>query len=108
MLLSNQDTGLRYTWIHSPDPSFNAQQLMGKTDADLLPQPEAAKLMALKRQVLESGTRLRQNVEMTIAGKARLVDLTIEPLFDTAGAAVGLTCASLEVTRRAAKKRGNP
>jgi two-component system, chemotaxis family, CheB/CheR fusion protein len=98
IVLFNQDMDLRYTWIHNPDPGFKAEQVIGKTDADLLSEPEAAKRTALKQQVLNSGTGLRQNVQTTIAGETRVVDLTIEPLRDAAGAVIGLTCASLDVT----------
>lgn len=116
MVLFNQDRGLRYTWIHNPDPGFKAEQVIGKTDADLFPEQEGAALTALKRQVLGSGRGVRQNIQMTIEGRMCVHDLTIEPLFDAAGAVVGLTCASLDVTgepgspppRQAKKKRGPP
>ena len=98
MVLFNQDTGLRYTWIHNPNPGFKVEQVIGKTDADLLPEQEAATLTALKQQVLNSGSGVRQNVQTTIAGKPRVYDLSIEPLRDAAGAVVGITCASLDVT----------
>ncbi len=52
-------------------------------------------LMTLNRQVLESGRDARQYVPTTIEGKTFMVDLTIEPLRDPAGAVVGITCVSL-------------
>ena len=94
----NQDLDLRYTWIHAPSPSLAAEPIIGKTDADLLPEREAAALTAVKQQVLASGQGARQNVRTTIAGKTFVYDLTIEPLHDAAGAVVGITCASLDVT----------
>jgi two-component system CheB/CheR fusion protein len=98
MVLFTQDTGLRYTWIANPNPGFNAEQVIGKTDAELLSSVEAASLTALKQQVLQSGRGVRQNVQMTIEGRACVYDLTIEPLRNEAGTVVGLTCASLDVT----------
>ena len=98
IVLSNQDKGFRYIWICNPKPGFKSEQVIGKTDADLLPEKEAAAVMALKQQVLESGRGARQNVQMTIEGKAFVSDLTIEPLRDVAGAVVWITCASLDVT----------
>ncbi|AGX86300.1 chemotaxis-related methylase [Candidatus Symbiobacter mobilis CR] len=96
--LSNQDVGLRYTWIHNPNLGLKGEQIIGKTDADLLSVEDAAVLTALKQQVLDSGKGLRQKVLMTVDGKALVYDLTIEPLRDAAGSVVGLTCASLDVT----------
>jgi two-component system CheB/CheR fusion protein len=101
----NQDTDLRYTWIHNPHPGFQAEQVIGKTDADLLPEQEAAALTAIKRQVLESGKGARQNVRTTIAGKTSVCDLTIEPLRDAAGAIVGITCAAMDVTEPMVRER---
>jgi len=94
----NQDLDLRYTWIHAPNPGFAAEPIIGKTDADLLPEPEAAALTVIKQQVLASGKGARQNVRTTIAGKTFVYDLTVEPLHDSTGAVVGITCASLDVT----------
>lgn len=93
----NQDVDLRYTWIHNPNFGFAAEQIIGKTDADLLPEQEVGALTAIKQQVLETGKGTRQNVRTTIAGKTLVYDLTIEPLWDSAGAVVGITCASLGV-----------
>ena len=94
----NQDTDLRYTWIHNPNPGFKAEQVIGKTDADLLPQQDAAALTALKKQVLKSGKSVRQNVRATIEGKTVVYDLTVEPLRDATGAIVGITCASMDIS----------
>jgi two-component system, chemotaxis family, CheB/CheR fusion protein len=94
----NQDEGLRYTWIQNPNFGFAAEEIIGKTDADLLSERDAATLTAIKQEVLESGKGTRQHVRVTIAGKTVVYDLMVEPLHDAAGAVVGITCASLDVT----------
>lgn len=99
--LFNQDTRLRYTWIHSPNPRF----IIGKTDADLLPEQEAVVLTTIKQQVLDSGKGTRQNVRTTITGQSFVYDLTIEPLRDSSGAVIGITCASLDVTLQRSRAR---
>ncbi len=96
----NQDMNLRYTWMHNPYPGFTTEQIIGKTDADLLPEQEAAGLTAIKQQVLENGIGARQNIRTTLAGNTVVYDLTVEPLHDAAGAIVGITCAALDVTRQ--------
>ena len=40
----NQDKELRYTWIHNPHPGFEAEETIGKTDEQLLPPDDAARL----------------------------------------------------------------
>jgi two-component system CheB/CheR fusion protein len=96
--LFTQDTSLRYTWIANLNTGFSAEQVIGKTDTDLLSAAQAAPVTALKQQVLQSGMGVRQNVQMTIDGRARVYNLTIEPMRNEAGTVVGLTCASLDVT----------
>jgi two-component system, chemotaxis family, CheB/CheR fusion protein len=94
----NQDVELRYTWIQNSNFGFTAEQIIGKTDADLLPEQDAATLTAIKQKVLESGKGARQNIRITISGKTVGYDLMIEPLHDAAGVVIGITCALLDVT----------
>ena len=98
IVLSNQDTELRYTWIHNPDLLFTAKQIMGKTDADLFSEQEASQLTAIKLRVLEKGQGARENVRITSQGRSMLLNITVELLRDFAGTIIGITCASLEIT----------
>lgn len=43
---------LRYVWIENPHPDFDAAEVIGRRDDELIPGPEAEPLMELKRQVL--------------------------------------------------------
>lgn len=101
----NQDVGLRYTWIYNSNLGLAARQIIGKTDADLLPEQEAATLTAIKQRVMESGKGSRQNVPLTIAGKTVVYDLMVEPLHDAAGTVVGITCALLDITGQQGRER---
>jgi two-component system CheB/CheR fusion protein len=40
IIVFNQDTDLCYTWIHNPEPGFQAESVIGKTDVDLLEEQE--------------------------------------------------------------------
>ncbi|NTU83540.1 MAG: PAS domain-containing protein, partial [Chloroflexales bacterium] len=95
-----QDADLRYTWITNPQLGFLTEEVLGKTDADLLPTASATSLAALKRTVLERGVGMHTEVRITRAGDERLYDLTIEPIRDAAGAPCGVLCAALDVTER--------
>src|SRR5438445_9930903 len=57
----NQDRDLRYTWVYNPQ-SHCREDIIGKTDDDLLGPETAARLVELKRQVLTTGTALREEV----------------------------------------------
>jgi PAS domain S-box-containing protein len=103
----NQDLELRYTWIHSPRQPFSPEQVLGKTDFDLLPRADAEPLAAFKRNVLETGTGARTVVRTTIGGEVYYYDLTVEPLRDHTGRIWGITCATWDVTdqRRAEEEQ---
>ncbi len=89
VVVFNQDGKLRYTWVYNPHSGFVDEQVIGKTDADLLPEEDAARLTTMKRAVLESGEGGRQQVRTTIKGRPFFYDLTVEPLRNTAAKSSG-------------------
>jgi len=94
----NQDRELRYTWIYNPP--FPCQgDVLGKTDDDLLDPNKAQSLRKLKRKVIETGLGAREEVVIRQNGKALSFDVTIEPLFDSAGQVVGITGSSVDIAR---------
>ena len=96
----NQDRDLRHTWIYNPHPHFRPEDIVGKTDADLLPPEYAARLTALKRRVLETGVGTREEVSGLIDGVLCWWDLTLEPRRNATGEIIGITGAALDITER--------
>ncbi len=94
----NQDEDLRYTWVHNPAAPFEVEQVLGKTDRELLPAEDAEPLEALKRQVMVSGEGTRTILRTTVGGRIRHYDMTIEPLRDAEGRVRGIIAASWDVT----------
>ncbi|MCE3273039.1 MAG: transcriptional regulator [Ramlibacter sp.] len=52
LIVAETDADLRYVWIENPHPDFDAAEVIGRRDDELISGPEAEPLMALKRQVL--------------------------------------------------------
>ena len=100
IVVFDQDRELRYVWIYNPHPGFDRQAVLGKTDAELLPADEAARLTEIKRRVLETGVTALEEVRTTIGGQSFFYDLTVEPLRDLSGNIFGVTCASFDITER--------
>ncbi|MBF0292537.1 MAG: PAS domain-containing protein, partial [Nitrospinae bacterium] len=96
----NQDRQLRYTWISNPVFGFAIEQMLGKTDNELLPAQTAGVLTAIKRQTLESGVGAHKEIMITVDGAERLINLTVEPQRDSAGNIIGITCSLMDVTER--------
>ena len=94
----NQDLQLRYTWIYNPQ-LFWQQDILGKTDEEILGTRKAAALNQLKRRVLESGLGARDEVSIPNNGKGQFFDITVEPLFDTQRNMVGITGACMNIAR---------
>jgi two-component system CheB/CheR fusion protein len=95
----NQDTDLRYTWVHNPHPGFDPKEVVGKRDEDLLPPNEAAILKKIKQKVLDTGIGVREKVTTTIQGATYYYDLVVEALTDEKSNVVGISCASMEISK---------
>jgi PAS domain S-box-containing protein len=100
IMVFNQDTELRYTWVHNESVVQMDRNMLGKTDAELFAGEEADRLTQIKVRVLTTGTGLRQEVALTSNGQKHFYDLTVDPVRDAAGRITGLTGAAMEVTER--------
>jgi PAS domain S-box-containing protein len=95
-----QDRELRYTSITNPMLGRAIDDILGRTDEEILPPEGGAAVIALKREALASGQPKRAEVAIEEASGIRWHDLHIEPLRNEAGDIVGLTCASVDITER--------
>jgi two-component system, NarL family, sensor histidine kinase UhpB len=100
IMVFNQDTDMRYTWVHNEAVIQTGQDMLGRTDAELFSAEEADRLTQIKARVLVTGTGLRQEISRTLNGRKHFYDLTVEPVKDSQGQITGLTGAAMEVTER--------
>jgi diguanylate cyclase (GGDEF)-like protein/PAS domain S-box-containing protein len=100
MAVFSHDPQLRYTWVVNPQFGLQVEQMLGKTDAELLPPDEAARLTEVKQRVLASGTGERHEVSVTVGGGDRHYDVILEPRRDQSRAVVGLIGVALDITAR--------
>ncbi|HEV3330902.1 MAG TPA: PAS domain-containing protein [Bryobacteraceae bacterium] len=98
VVVFNQDRELRYTWINSPVLAWAGRDYLGYTDVEILGEEQGTRLSAIKQEVLESGKGIRAEVALAFDGIVHYFDLTVEPLRDSRGTVVGITCASTDVT----------
>ncbi|ARJ67059.1 hypothetical protein WV31_15975 [Magnetospirillum sp. ME-1] len=101
IVVFEQDLDLRYTWIFNPKLGYAANEVIGKTDDEIMEAKAASVISNLKRSVIKSGKPLQQEVATSVPnGPTSYYDLNIEPRYDEAGAIVGIICAATDITSR--------
>ena len=95
-----QDENLRYTSISNEFLGREVDEIVGRTDADLLPRANRDSVIALKQSALDAGTPNDGEVHIRDGAVDRWFDLHIEPLRDLGGDIVGITCAAVDITER--------
>ncbi len=100
IMVFNQDTRLRYTWVHNQAVVQAGRDMLGRTDGELFAAAEADRLTQIKARVLLTGTGLRQEICRVAGGEKHFYDLTVEPVRDAQGQIRGITGAAMEVTER--------
>lgn len=98
LMLFEQDEDLRYTWVH-PEHAEHRHTL-GRTDADLAAEGDAATLVRLKREVIATGQPRYGEVSAPLAGAVRHYSLFISPKRDAVGKVVGVAGAAVDITER--------
>ncbi|MFB2934105.1 PAS domain-containing protein [Aerosakkonemataceae cyanobacterium BLCC-F154] len=100
IVVFNQDRELRYTWIYNPQLGQKPEDILGRTDLDLMHLEDAAKLTEIKRRVLLTGKGVREEVHASKTGEFSYYDLTVEPLRDESDRIMGITAAAIDITER--------
>ena len=98
VMVSTQNQNLQYTWIYNPMLAWAGQDCLDKTDDELLHPEDAYRLKAIKQWALDTGTGSRSGFQITSNGRKYYLDLTVEPMIDSTGSVVGITCASTDIT----------
>jgi PAS domain S-box-containing protein len=96
----HQDLDSRYTWISNPPTGLSAEEILGKTDFDILDREEAERLKQARETVLSTGRGKRVEVCFRVGGTARYYDVGLEPGRDAAGRTVGIAGYMREITSR--------
>ncbi len=94
----SQDRDLRYTWLYNFH-SLMPNEVLGKTDEEIVGEEGARRLRELKLQVLHTGVGVREEVVIPYKGANFTYDITIEPLFDLEKKIVGITGAAMDIAR---------
>jgi PAS domain S-box-containing protein len=95
-----QDGDLTYTSLSGPMLGLQVEEIVGRTDGDIVPEPSRSAITALKRRVLREGQPGDGEVSIGAPSARRWFDLRVEPLRDVTGKIVGLIGAAVDNTAR--------
>ena len=95
--MAAQDRNLKFLWAYN-QRTQQPEDVLGKTDLDIFPKKDAAKLVALKRRVLATGNKLNEKMWITSGGKKVYLDFFIEPVKDEKGNISGVEIATVNLT----------
>ena len=93
-----QDLEQKYTWVYNPSSDISPEYVVGKTDAELIPEDDAVPIMKLKQEVLSSGKSIEQIVRFTTHDKPSYFNTFLEPIFNENGNVSGLSGTSTDIT----------
>ncbi|HJV37405.1 MAG TPA: PAS domain-containing protein [Geothrix sp.] len=92
-----QDRDLRYVWAYN-QRTARPEDMVGRRDADLFSPDQAARLDELKRQVLEEGAEIHQQMWLDRPGRRLFLDFYCEPMRDAEGRITGVGTATVDLT----------
>jgi two-component system phosphate regulon sensor histidine kinase PhoR len=96
-----QDRNLCYTMVINPQLGLTEQDMIGKTDFDILVKEDAEKLTPIKRQVQETGKPVYvESPAISRDGKEEFFEGSYIPKFDAEGQCDGLIGYFRNVTER--------
>ena len=95
-----QDLDLRYTSITNPILDRSIEDILGRTDREILPAEVCARVVALKREALAEGELKTTEIAIDDGHGIHWFDLHIEPLRNDAHDIIGLAGAAIDMTER--------
>ena len=100
VLVFRQDAELRYTWVANPALGATEEDLLGRSDEEIMGTEAAQPLLTIKRRVLATGVAERRDLWVANNGQLGCFDLIVEPERDASGRVTGILCAAQDITAR--------
>jgi PAS domain S-box-containing protein len=96
-----QDQELRYSMVINPQLGLTVEDMIGKTDRDILSPADAEKLTRIKRQVLETGKPIQLEAPLVSSrGDIQFFEGSYIPKFNVRGETEGLIGYFKNITER--------
>jgi PAS domain S-box-containing protein len=96
----SQDADLVYRWISQSFRDQTPEQIVGRTDSDVMPRETAAQLDRLKRGVITSREPARTELRVDGPADTMWYDLTVVPTVAEDGTVTGLVGGAVDISDR--------
>lgn len=96
ILFQNKD--LIYIWVMNSTPLLAVDQVIGKTDYDLLSPDEAADNIAVKKDLLKTGRSYYKEITKNTGTQKQYFSLLFQPWCDDDGKIIGIATYFREIT----------
>ncbi|KAJ3679211.1 hypothetical protein LUZ60_017222 [Juncus effusus] len=99
VVIAHQDTELRYRFLYNHFPAHGEEDIIGKTDEEILFGPGVVAFQKFKREVLENRKPAKREItyETPLFGKKTFLTY-VEPVFNKQGEIIGINYIGLEVS----------
>jgi PAS domain S-box-containing protein len=92
-----QDRSLKYIWAYN-QRTATADEIIGKSDAEIFTAEEAAHATEIKKRILREGRELREQMWLKRSSGRIFLDITWSPVRNEAGKVVGVASATVDMT----------
>jgi PAS domain S-box-containing protein len=93
-----QDRNLRYIWAYN-QRTARPDEIIGKLDKEIFTQEEATHFDQVKRRVIEENIELNEQMWFNRPSGRIFLDVTWSPMHDSNGKVIGVTSATVDLTR---------
>jgi PAS domain S-box-containing protein len=84
---------------------YSPEEIIGKSQHDIFPSENADRQLKNIREVIESGRGFQEEVNITLGGKRRWLDINIQPYRDHDGQATSAMIIAIDITNRKEAER---
>lgn len=99
-LMFYQDRDLKFTWISKAISPYTPEEVVGRSDAEVIPPDQVERHRVAKLRVLTSGIGERIGTSLVIGGRLYHFDTALEPRRDAAGTIIGIAGYTRDVTEQ--------
>lgn len=96
--LFSQRSDLTYDWVFNTFGSWLDEEAVGRTDREILGEPDAMRITAIKREVLQSGRPARFELPLPAGTSVRWFDVRISAVRERDGTIDGLVGSLREIS----------